>query len=791
MEQYLKLVKHIRDNGNYKGDRTGTGTLSVFGYQMRFDISNGKFPLVTAKHTHLKSIIHELLWFLQGETNIRYLKENGVRIWDEWSLKESEFGESFDERKLVYVEPRVIPYSDYYNPVYDTEVPSELGSKLRATWYNMINRCYNSEAHNYKYYGAVGVFVCERWHSYKNFVEDVQRLPNWKHKCDNWNDYNLDKDYYSSNCYSPETCLWLSKVENAMYGDCTTLIAITPEGHVEIYPSVNQAAKELDIKRNTLHRFGQRVPDILKGRNKVLKGWRFILLDAPFRYDFPKVGDLGPVYGAQWTNWGGGQITSTTVLDLIEKCNGDDVALATELINLFKNREKNGINQIANLIEMLKKNPDSRRAIVSAWNPAEVDNMALPPCFSAGTLVATPNGYRAIETLQEGEEVISATGIPRRINKVWVTPYSGTVYSLKVRCVGPAIHCTPNHPFFIKDKGWVEAKDIQLGDLMGIPKTKSFRNHSFEVSINHNKGGKIHKRIDLTIDDYYTLGYFMGNGWASVTGNRISFAIPHSKLEEILPRIRKTIKVSKKPGVGENVSTYETKSDTWIPLFREFGHRAHGKKIPQWVMESTKDAKESFLEGFFDADGHFPYFGKVNVTTVSESIAYGVQRLLAEFDLNASVKFQKKKPTHVIEDRTVNQRDLWYLEGHIPLNRSGVVHGEEYLWVPVKDIEEHQTEEIVYNLDVDEEHTYIVQNLATHNCHTMFQFYSNFLSLDELVDVIYKAGKKSEYLQSVRTTELETDDAIYDHALLFCQEHDLPRRKLSCQLYQRKHHCAF
>jgi thymidylate synthase len=302
MKEYLDLLRHVRSNGVFKEDRTGTGTYSVFGYQMRFDLSGGQFPLVTTKKCHLKSIIHELLWFLQGETNIRYLKEHGVSIWDEW----------------------VKPGTEEYRPATLLEVNARIkAAGLQEEFIEWVKPYWLSE-----YKEGYEMIQGKTMH-----VKDGPDIPG--------------TIYWAHPDYDAMAFAW---------------------------------AEERGVSTKTLI-----------------------------------AGELGPVYGSQWRSWPDVRESSKGVnLTIAERCeeanqygdyylrlgkayshpSGEErrkalEALSSELdaMGIPKERRIPSVNastidQISNLIEMLKKNPDSRRLIVSAWNPALVDQMALPPCHA-------------------------------------------------------------------------------------------------------------------------------------------------------------------------------------------------------------------------------------------------------------------------------------------------------------------------------------------------------------------------------------------------------------------------
>lgn len=396
--------------GDLVTNRTGVQTLSTLGIQKRYDLRKG-FPIVQAKQTFWKKAVAEMLWFLSSECdNIAGLEAMGARnIWEPWADKDGSLNRIYgvqwvdwqSVKKVVKVPPKKIekkqpscdrvfnledvvdndelcgkklesknfgsfvvlsdvgrddngrqlfdvqfeatgfvarrirrdvvldgrvkdPYFPnvcgvgcFGEPKEKAVVDKDLRQNLYKTWSHMIERCYNDNCKEFVYYGEKGIHVCERWLCFADFLDDCSKLPNWYRKRKSPKQFQLDKDYYSSNCYHPETTVWLNKSDQMVYRDARPFVA-KRDGYEELFISKAKVKRDLQAPK---------VCNVLNGKAKTSGGYSFEYIDdnSPHRYALP-------------------------------------------------------INQLQNALNSVKAHSDSRRIIVSAWRPDELDEMALPPC---------------------------------------------------------------------------------------------------------------------------------------------------------------------------------------------------------------------------------------------------------------------------------------------------------------------------------------------------------------------------------------------------------------------------
>jgi thymidylate synthase len=415
------------------------------------------------------------------------------------------------------------------------------------------------------------------------------------------------------------------------------------------------------------------------------------------------VGDLGKVYGVQWRHWN-------------------------------QNKPWNdGIDQITQVIEAIKRDPYGRRHIVTAWNPEQIPEMALPPCFLAGTLVLTKRGYIPIENVELSDELLSHNGNYNNINQKHITEYSGNIHNIKVKFHPHIIKVTPEHPFYAKiDKSsepqWLKVKELTVGNFLGFPINNKNEIPSFRYEAAGNQYSVLMKTFKLDNPEYwFMMGCYLGDGWLDWNSKkyRFYFVFNHDDMKTSFVRISKILTLHEVRNNSTGCRKFECRMKNWWTVLREFGHLAHNKIIPEWVHNAPKEYIQAFIDGFIAADGCKTMSNKlICATTVSPHIAFGMQRLYAKLGVSLPIHFQIKPKTHIIEGRTVNQRDLYSIcKNKNEYNSSFTFIDKDYIWFMIMENTTSLVDNTkVYNFDVENDHTYIVENIATHNCHYAFQF---------------------------------------------------------------------
>jgi thymidylate synthase len=463
-----------------------------------------------------------------------------------------------------------------------------------------------------------------------------------------------------------------------------------------------------------------------------------------------KWGELGPIYGKQWRSW-----------RYFAKAEGG-----------YNSKDYHGeIDQIQNLINDLKTNPDSRRLMVNAWNVGELDQMVLPPCFSSDMLVACIDGYRKISEITVNDLVLTEDGSYQKVYELHETKYNNNLLHIRVYGNSKFIGVTPNHPFLVKDKGYINADEITKNDYIGMPINKEVIIPTFETIIKDNQYSE--KLITTKLDDkdyWYLMGYFLGDGWLIDSKKEIYFTINDNQIEEVLPRLTNIIGLARLNNSGVNCKKYVGRKQQLFEILSEFGKYADGKMIPQFIHNGPKYLIEEFIKGYQRADGSITKDG-ITYTTVSDNIAYGLQLLYAKLNIKASVYYQKRFNKKIIEGREVNQKNTYSINVYQQKNKSkNYIFDNDYLWLRVKDIEKANYNGYVYNISTENNHTYNVFNLINHNCHYGFQVYTRELSWEE------------------RSGLLDTTNGPWDSIAAIGSEMDrqnLPKRAISLMFNMR------
>ena len=392
-----------------------------------------------------------------------------------------------------------------------------------------------------------------------------------------------------------------------------------------------------------------------------------------------KEGDMGAGYSFQLRHFGAEYINAET-----------------EYIN-------KGFDQLKYVIDLIKRDPNSRRILFSYWNPSDLDKVALPSCFLKDTSVLTNNGYISIQNLTLHDKVYTHKGNWNNIKSLYSHKYSGIIYYISCEYNTKYIKTTKEHPFYVtyEDKlgtlpYWCKAEELNKNHLLCMPINKSQ-----DIKTLYSNNNEIVINRQITYEDCYFFGYFLNTG--TYTQNKYYVSIYDSDLINLTEHYdyldiqKESISLQSNSYTNYQITNYQ-----YYKYLKSFGNKKYNKTIPEWVINLPEKFLIYFVKGFNNKN-------KNRFIIYSKSLAYNLQRIFAKLHLYLSIEYKNKKRKHYV----------------LKLIKNCNLIDDNYQYFKIKSITTHKKEIDVYNIEVDNDNSYIVQNIAVHNCHILYQFYIN------------------------------------------------------------------
>ena len=369
-------------------------------------------------------------------------------------------------------------------------------------------------------------------------------------------------------------------------------------------------------------------------------------------------------------------------------------------INAETNYINKGFDQLKYVIDLIKSDPYSRRILFSYWNPKDLDKVALPSCFVKDTLVLTKNGYKEIQKITLKDKVYTHLGKWENVNEIYSYKYNDYIYYISCEHNNKYIKVTKDHPFYVVDRigdkpYWCKAGDLNFNHMLCMPINRE--NKLIELLDNDNKLNKI------TFEECYIFGCYLYSG--HFDGNNY-YLILNTNTGNSNDNIFKLINLNNKEELkntntgNSNKTKYKIINYKYSNSLKIFGNTKYKKKIPEWIIDLPTEYLLHFINGFSK--------NKKKYKIYSKTLAYSLQRLYAKLNIYLSITFYDK-PSRYYQLEIIDNYQL----------------DPKYQYFKILNLLRNKQNVNVYNLEVNKDNSYIVQNIIVHNCHILYQFYIN------------------------------------------------------------------